>query len=344
MLLVVEGDGWVDRLSVVFGLVELVPALPPEAVLVRRAIGVYAQVEDGGLSFFSWSGVSYSPMALKLLSSDEDQRVFDVLTMVQEIYIQASRRMMAENRALRWQSLWKRTRSRYRVYTQTIREKLRIDPMTQVLNRDGVLQVLNHAIQQARDTDTQMVLIVFDLDWFKRINDGYGHVVGDAVLRHVARVLREGVRRSDVIGRVGGEEFCAVLQSCDRDAGFRVAEKLRSAVGRWQIWVSLGEDVVPQVWAVSAEETVPLLGALPQDAPHHVAKADRFVVTLSAGLATFPDDFSNTTSSRLLQVIGNVTEADLLHYMADKALYQAKKKGRNRVCIYRSATVIDKHA
>ena len=73
-------------------------------------------------------------------------------------------------------------------------------------------------------------MLVVDVDHFKRVNDTHGHAIGDEVIRHVAAVLRGGVRTSDVVARYGGEEFCAVLREADLEGATILAERLRTAI------------------------------------------------------------------------------------------------------------------
>ena len=71
---------------------------------------------------------------------------------------------------------------------------------------------------------------MLDIDHFKQVNDSYGHPAGDAVITALAQVLRETLREVDVIGRIGGEEFVALLPETDRDLAMRTAERLRSSL------------------------------------------------------------------------------------------------------------------
>ena len=325
------GVAWAARVSRVTG---LVPGVCLSLAEIQAPI--YGESTAESLDFFMLGMSGYAPLSeIRLQMSDSDQRVADVFFLLRQLLVEVLRRQRAEERVARVHALWRRTRVRYRAYTKAMKEKLWLDPLTQVLNRAGAAHFLRRAMQEAQVTDAQVTLLVLDLDWFKRINDGYGHAVGDAVLQHVARVLSEAVRRTDAVGRIGGEEFCAVLQGCGREAGVGVAEKLRLAVEGWRIFVANASGVLPSVWAVLGESSVLLLGSMPsEDVPFQ-----DMAMTISGGVATYPDDFSdNPRSSRLVYESG-ATESDMLQYMADKALYQAKKEGRNRICLYRRGLV-----
>ncbi len=103
------------------------------------------------------------------------------------------------------------------------------DPLTGLLNRRGFFEAAGVLIEGRRRNDMAPVsVLAFDLDHFKSINDRRGHAVGDAVLQLFAKVLRETLRASDVVGRLGGEEFVALLPGTLGEAGI-AAERARSA-------------------------------------------------------------------------------------------------------------------
>jgi diguanylate cyclase (GGDEF)-like protein len=85
------------------------------------------------------------------------------------------------------------------------------DALAPVYNRRGFLRELHRTMSAVERYGTPAAVIFIDLDGFKALNDGYGHAAGDAVLRHVGRFLRDSVRESDVVGRLGGDEFGIIL-------------------------------------------------------------------------------------------------------------------------------------
>src|SRR4051794_36509689 len=125
------------------------------------------------------------------------------------------------------------------------------DGLTELANRRSFDRSLERELTRATRTDGRLSVVLLDIDHFKQLNDTYGHVVGDAVLRQVAAALRECGREYDTVARYGGEEFAAVLPGCSSALALQVAERLRAAV----------------------EEA-------PTDVP----------ITASAGVATFPYD------------------------------------------------------
>lgn len=104
------------------------------------------------------------------------------------------------------------------------------DELTGLANRRALLAYADDAIAQAQREATPLAVLMIDVDHFKRINDGHGHAVGDQVLRHVARVLAAGLRERDRLGRLGGEEFLAVLPGASVPQAQQVAERMRSAI------------------------------------------------------------------------------------------------------------------
>lgn len=115
------------------------------------------------------------------------------------------------------------------------------DCLTNVFSRQRLMEAAGRMLERARQNHLPMSLLMLDLDHFKAVNDQYGHLSGDEVLRSFAGILKRGVRPSDVIGRIGGEEFVLVLQAADVDIAQRVGEKLRSEVERSIITTDNGE-------------------------------------------------------------------------------------------------------
>lgn len=170
---------------------------------------------------------------------------------------------------------------------QQLRRQMRHDPLTEVLNRRGLDEAAGRAIAQARRHRRPLALVVCDLDGFKLLNDSHGHIAGDQALRGFARLLTVAVRRGDIVGRMGGDEFGLLLHDTDADMAAEVMERVRT-------------------------ETSHLL--LPQ-----VPDAR---LNASFGVAELVE-----SDARLEDMVAR----------ADHALYAAKKDGKNRVNIARSA-------
>lgn len=160
---------------------------------------------------------------------------------------------------------------------------LRIDSLTKLFHRKHMMEILTLQIERYRRNQKPFSVFMADLDFFKKINDNYGHPAGDAVLRKVGTILNKALRSVDTAGRYGGEEFIIILDEIGEHGAIQTAERIRNAI---------------------QESEVRIEGAI-------------IKFTISIGTVTI----SNNAD----------TEESLIN-MADKALYQAKNSGRNRVC------------
>lgn len=117
------------------------------------------------------------------------------------------------------------------------------DPLTGLVNRRHMLSALQSEIDRVARSGEAALLLLVDIDHFKRVNDTHGHIAGDAVLRSVARTLESCVRPMDTIARYGGEEFAVVLPACHLNFGRVVAERLRSTVQNTPIALSTTQSI-----------------------------------------------------------------------------------------------------
>ena len=118
----------------------------------------------------------------------------------------------------------------FREHLEEQRQKALIDPLTGLPNRAAWSERLEHEIQQWQQHGNTLSLAMLDLDHFKRINDNYGHLAGDKVLKIIATVLRKRLRGSDFIARFGGEEFVLLLPATPPAVGAKLLETLRAAI------------------------------------------------------------------------------------------------------------------
>jgi diguanylate cyclase (GGDEF)-like protein len=106
------------------------------------------------------------------------------------------------------------------------------DHLTSLYNRRAFLLLANQLIESAIRRNESVALLIIDIDHFKRINDRYGHGVGDGIIANLAQLMRVNMRQSDIACRYGGEEFVILLPDCDKAAAIQTAERLRLAVER----------------------------------------------------------------------------------------------------------------
>lgn len=118
----------------------------------------------------------------------------------------------------------------YREHLEEQRQKALIDPLTALPNRAAWGERLDHEISLWQQHGNTLSLAMLDLDHFKRINDNYGHLAGDKVLKIIAGVLRKRLRETDFIARFGGEEFVLLMPATEAVAGAKLLEKLRAFI------------------------------------------------------------------------------------------------------------------
>jgi diguanylate cyclase (GGDEF)-like protein len=120
------------------------------------------------------------------------------------------------------------------------------DPLTYIYNRRSYENVIESEVARSKRYNQPMSLILFDIDYFKNINDKYGHKIGDKVLIDLAKVVIESIRKSDSVFRVGGEEFAIISPETRAEGAFKLAEKVRNRVENYsfetfnKVTISLG--------------------------------------------------------------------------------------------------------
>jgi two-component system cell cycle response regulator len=157
------------------------------------------------------------------------------------------------------------------------------DGLTKLYNHRHFQDELARAFEESARYERPLSLAIIDLDFFKKVNDTYGHAIGDEVLKAVALMFQESIRSTDLAARYGGEEFAVMMPETDVDDAIKFAEKIRS-----------------------------LVEGTPID-----TQAASIAVTVSVGVSTVPHS--------------RIHSAKELIVSADKALYRAKKGGRNQV-------------
>lgn len=169
-------------------------------------------------------------------------------------------------------------------------EKLSIlDPLTNLLNRRGFFSQARKYVDKARENESEIAVMMVDIDLFKTINDIYGHQIGDRVIQTVAQEIMQSVRDSDITGRYGGEEFIGMLMDVSEEEALCIAERLRQRI----------ESLIIQTEFYNIN------------------------VTISIGLC---------------HINAGATGMESLFSRADKALYEAKTSGRNRVTLWKNSS------
>jgi len=185
-----------------------------------------------------------------------------------------------------------------------LRDLVTKDALTSFYNRRYFIHRLNSEIQRAKRYGRTLSLLILDVDDFKRFNDTYGHLEGDALLRGLAEVIRGTIRRSDakpsyevdIACRYGGEEFAVILPEAAQVQGSEAAERLRASIE------ARGASIVAERIRRQIEAT-PLGGK---------------TVTVSIGVCSYPE---------------HGADVDSLIRAADEAMYKAKRAGKNRVAV-----------
>jgi two-component system cell cycle response regulator len=178
------------------------------------------------------------------------------------------------------------------------------DGLTNAYNRRYFDERLKHEIDRCSRKKTDLVCLFIDIDFFKNVNDSYGHQAGDAVLITLVALMREQVRSSDIVARYGGEEFAIILPDTGIQLAHEVAERIRSQVEK--------QSLVINDEAVS--------------------------ITVSIGLASLSQiKYQSDTHNKNWphEITDDLDQ--LLLGKADEALYQAKNTGRNQVVIKKIA-------
>ncbi|NPB08369.1 MAG: diguanylate cyclase [Aquificae bacterium] len=140
---------------------------------------------------------------------------------------------------------------RLREELKILKEKAYMDYLTGLRNRRSIEKALEDYLKDLKAYGYPFSVIMMDLDKFKEINDTYGHLVGDCVLKEIAEILRKYLRAKDVVGRYGGDEFIIILPGVEKDIAVRIAERLRNIIknhsfkcDNWELKLSASFGIV----------------------------------------------------------------------------------------------------
>jgi diguanylate cyclase (GGDEF)-like protein len=179
---------------------------------------------------------------------------------------------------------------------ETVRELAIVDELTQVFVRHHFLERLEEELRRSIRFKLPLTVLMLDIDHFKRYNDDFGHLVGDATLTEVSDLLKRNLRRVDLVGRYGGEEFVVAMPETRVANAAEVAERIRSSIARHDFLV----------YNVKTK------------------------VTVSQGITVFGGEVAAQTEPINVKALA----AELIRE-ADEAMYRAKEEGRNRVCLHK---------
>ncbi|MBT9591838.1 MAG: diguanylate cyclase [Thiobacillus sp.] len=273
--LVLCGAGMeVDVLSQPDEIIERVSAFRPELVLMDMHMPDYSGTDLAGVirQHDNWIGL---PIVYLSSETDFDKQVLalshgadDFLTKpIPDAHLIAAVRVRVDR-------------------TRQLGDQITKDSLTGLLKHASIKEAAEVEVIRSKRSDTAVTFAMLDIDHFKTINDTHGHAVGDLVIKSIATLLRQRLRKSDLIGRYGGEEFLVVLPECDSKSARQILEDIRTRFAALQF-------------------------------SHN---GQSFNCTLSAGLACSVESPEAGSAELLI--------------LADRALYAAKRGGRNRVELF----------
>ncbi len=196
---------------------------------------------------------------------------------------------------------------------QLLRNMAEIDPLTGVANRRKSTQELNRFFQLAKRHKQPICFALLDLDYFKQINDKYGHATGDAILHRLGRLLSLSFRSEDIVARWGGEEFVVVMYGMTKEDGMKRLSELQRKLQEQEFTATILSSDDEQI-DLEAEDWSNQVNHRKRIAPI----LETFCITFSAGIAEYPEHGSDLQS---------------LYRCADRSLHQAKAAGRNCIMI-----------
>ena len=120
----------------------------------------------------------------------------------------------------------------------------RTDILTQALNRRGIYDILDKAVHRLDRKGYNFAILLCDIDFFKEVNDNYGHECGDELLVSLVKIIEASIRQHDFIGRWGGEEFIVILEDVQEDEAFEIADRMRQNISKTPFRCSMNEDPI----------------------------------------------------------------------------------------------------
>lgn len=179
--------------------------------------------------------------------------------LLKHIYAEEDRRIeMVQNQNKQLEALVQERTHELEILNRELQNLATTDALTQIANRSSLDEVLKHSIAENERYQRPFSMVMIDIDFFKKINDTHGHLVGDMVLKTVAQLIKSQIRSVDTVGRWGGEEFVIVYREIECQGAYALAENIRQSVEKYpfegleRITISLG--VAQYRTGTSAEE------------------------------------------------------------------------------------------
>jgi len=194
---------------------------------VQQAITELAQALGSVKSATSEYGENLDEVTEKIQQAESLEDLGDVVSII----IADTKKMVEKNQQLEGQLETSVEQvSELKKNLDNVRKEALTDGLTGVANRKAFDKNISDLVEEATQNQTPLVLMMLDIDFFKKFNDAYGHQIGDQVLKLVARTLVENVKGRDIVARYGGEEFAVLLPETPAAAGLKVADMLRRSV------------------------------------------------------------------------------------------------------------------
>ena len=191
--------------------------------------------EVSGWDVLEWIRASYSREQLPVImatANDASEDMVKALQLGANDYVTKPLDVKVVRARVDTHVILKKTAASLIRTNQQLEELARFDSLTSVLNRRSFEEYLDREFKRAMRYKSQLSCIVMDIDFFKRVNDTYGHAAGDQVLIEVAKVLSDNSRETDFVARYGGEEFCVLLTETSETGGVNWAERVRQEVAK----------------------------------------------------------------------------------------------------------------
>lgn len=128
-------------------------------------------------------------------------------------------------------------------YLKTIEEKSTIDDCTDLFNARFMYKIIENEVSRCKRTGISFSIVFFDLDYFKKVNDNYGHLIGSQILREVAKIVKASIRPTDYGVRYGGDEFVVILQGAGFKEALIVTERIRDSLNSKTFFISEGYNI-----------------------------------------------------------------------------------------------------